>query len=49
MLPNPRTTNELIGDADALVRGVAPSNAEFYRTVSDHLPIRVRLRGGAGR
>jgi hypothetical protein len=38
-------TAELLGDAAPLdVRGVAPSNAEFYRTVSDHLPIMVRLR-----
>jgi hypothetical protein len=26
------------------VRGVSPSNADFYRTVSDHLLIMVRMR-----
>jgi hypothetical protein len=42
---DPRATAELLGDAEALdVRGVAPSNAEFYRTMSDHLPIVVRMR-----
>jgi hypothetical protein len=40
-----RATAELFGDAEVLdVRGLAASNAEFYRTVSDHLPIVIRLR-----
>jgi hypothetical protein len=37
-------TTELLGEAEALdVRGIAPSHEEFYRTVSDHLPIMLRL------
>jgi hypothetical protein len=45
LVSDPRATAEMLGDAEPLdVRGVAPSNAEFYRTVSDHLPIMVRLR-----
>ena len=43
-----RATAELLGNAEAVdVRGVAPSAGEFYRTVSDHLPIMVRLRVGS--
>jgi Endonuclease/Exonuclease/phosphatase family len=42
-----RATAELLGNAEAVdVRGAAPSAAEFYRTVSDHLPIMVRVRVG---
>jgi Endonuclease/Exonuclease/phosphatase family len=40
-----RATAELFGDAEAVdVRGLVASNADFYRTVSDHLPIVIRLR-----
>ncbi len=36
---------ELIGNAEVLdVRGEAANDATFFSTVSDHLPIRVRLR-----
>jgi hypothetical protein len=36
---------ELLGDAEVVdVRGAARSNKEFYRTVSDHLPIMIRIR-----
>lgn len=39
-------TAELLGDATALdARGVAPTARAYYTTVSDHLPIMIRLRG----
>ena len=45
LVHDPRATAEVLGDAEALdVRGVAPSHQAFYQTVSDHLPIMVRLR-----
>lgn len=38
-------SNELIGNAEVLdVRGRAANDATFFSTVSDHLPIRIRLR-----
>ena len=38
-------TLEMIGNAKVLdVRSEVSVNAEFYRTVSDHLPIIVRMR-----
>jgi endonuclease/exonuclease/phosphatase family metal-dependent hydrolase len=38
-------TAEMIGNAEVLdVRSKASSNASFYKTISDHLPIVVRMR-----
>ena len=38
-------TSEMIGNPEVLeVRGVAASNKVFFRTVSDHLPVSVRMR-----
>jgi hypothetical protein len=38
-------TSEMIGNAEVLdVRNVTTNNQEFFRTISDHLPIAVRLR-----
>jgi len=45
LVRDPVATSEMVGNAQVLdVRDVAGSPAEFYRTVSDHLPIAVRLR-----
>jgi hypothetical protein len=38
-------TSEMIGNAEVLdVRSKASSNAKFYQSVSDHLPIVVKMR-----
>ena len=38
-------TSEMIGNPEVLdVRGVAASNKVFFRTVSDHSPVSVRMR-----
>ena len=37
-------TSEMIGDPEVLdVRGVAANNQMFFSTVSDHLPVSVRM------
>ncbi|MCK4819749.1 hypothetical protein KA005_28540, partial [bacterium] len=38
-------SSELIGNAEILdVRGEAANDQTFFQTVSDHLPIRIRVR-----
>jgi len=37
-----RAPLDLLGQID--LRAASPSAAEFHRTVSDHLPIAIRLR-----
>ena len=47
LVHDPNATAEMIGNAVVLdVRGVSSSPKDFYQTVSDHLPIMVRMRAG---
>ena len=45
---DPAATSEMLGPASIVdVRGVSASNRVFFQTVSDHLPIVVKLKVGA--